>query len=172
VDYLFYPGLLVPVTICGITDLRDGIVRNRVVLLTAVTGLMYHVFIGQGPAYSLTGGLVGLLAGYIGYRYGGMAGGDLKFITALGIWLGVHDLYWVLLIGSLIGVVWGVAVLLKHRQFLATVKEMAYIRYGVAFLRKIPEDADAPLPKDAIPFATCLALATWLVVALKGGHIW
>jgi len=174
-DYIFYSGLLAPVTICGITDLRKGVIKNQVVFVTAVMGLIYHMALGQGLVYSLTGALIGFIAGYIGYRVKGVAAGDLKLLVAMGVWLGVFDLYWVLFTGSVIGVIWGTVKLLMHKDFMATIKETANIRYGVACLRRIPEDLDAPLPKDAIPFGTCLALASWMVLILKpvmGGFFW
>lgn len=173
-DLIFYSGLLAPVTICGITDLRKRVIKNQVVFITAVAGLIFHAFWGQGLVYSLAGALTGFITGYVGYRVGGVAAGDAKLLTALGVWLGVHDLYWVLFVGSVTGVIWGIVKLLKHKELVSTIKEAGNIRYGIAFLRKIPKDIDAPLPKDVIPFGTCLALATWLVVAIKpmGGFSW
>lgn len=173
-DLIFYSGLLAPATICGVTDLRKGVIKNQVVVVTAVLGLIYHIALGQGLVYSLAGALTGFIVGYIGYRVGGIAAGDAKLLTALGVWLGVHDLYWVLFAGSVIGIIWGTIKLLKHKELVSAIKEAGNLRYGIAFLRKIPEDIDAPLPKDVIPFGTCLALAIWLVVALKpmGGVSW
>lgn len=84
--------------------------------------------------------------------------------TVMGVWLGLQGMYCVVLIGSVIGVIWGIVLVVRHRTVMTKLRELSMARYGISMLAKLPEDPDAPLPKDVIPFGTCLALAAWLYI--------
>lgn len=158
-DVIYYLGALLPVTVCGITDLQKKIVPNIVTLPAIVAGLAYHALFGQGVYFPILGGLAGFIVMYVGFRLGGVGGGDVKLVTALGAWFGYLDLYWIILVASAAGVFWGFALRLKRRDLAS---EAAGPRLR---LRKLPDEGSPP--PDAVPFGACLALATWIVVAGK-----
>ena len=151
-----------PITICGITDFKRKIIPHKITVPAIVAGIIFHLILGEGLIFSLTGGLVAFIVGCLGLKLGGFGGGDVMLATVLGVWLGLYGMYWVVLVGSVIGVIWGIVSIIKDKTFKAKIKQLSMARYGISMLAKLPEDPDAPLPKGVIPFGVCLTLATWL----------
>jgi hypothetical protein len=102
-----------------------------------------------------------------------MGGGDGKLMAALGVWLGWHGLYLVILAASCAGAAWGIIKLyrsgqLKERltRFLINAK-LRFI-YGVKGTFEFEKlDDTSTIPKSMVPFGTCLAVAT-IVLFLTG----
>lgn len=96
-------------------DLEHMIIPNSITLLLFLSGIIYH-FISQ--EVSLTGRLAGAAVGFsllfllaCAYK-GGMGGGDIKLCTAMGFWLGFPGIFQALFIGSLLGSVIGIFLLI------------------------------------------------------------
>src|SRR5438552_1328783 len=83
-------GLLAAL-IAAVTDVWKFKVYNLLTLPLLASGLLYHAINGGTPG--LAGSVVGALAGFglmiLLYTIGGMGAGDVKFVTALGAWLGL-----------------------------------------------------------------------------------
>lgn len=123
-------------------DLRSGLLLDVLTVPLALAGSVYAVFAGDW-IFSVAGAVVGygLIAGLAFYwrksrGYEGIGLGDAKLLGASGAWVGVAGLPFILLIGSLLGIIAALSVAKKARL-----------------------DDD----RTAIPFGPCLALATWLV---------
>lgn len=163
-------GCLIPALICAVTDFRTYLVPNKITLPMLAGGFFYAVCAGSLPdgllGFAFAGGTLLVCA-----LMGGAGGGDLKLAAALGMWFGFQNVLWVLLIGSFTGVAWGFWSLakrgeLKARMFLffrGLFLKAVYGMEGVVILPKLPEDPEAPPPKDVVPFGTCLAAAAWAV---------
>lgn len=133
-------------------------------------GLIYAVYTGRLPDAVLGFGLgFGII--FLCVLLGGAGGGDLKLAAALGMWFGYRETLYVLLLGSLIGLAWGCVLLYKQGKLGSRVKvffkgvwcSFVLGMKGTMQMPKLPEDPDAPVPKDAIPFGTCLAVAAWTI---------
>ena len=95
--------VLVAALIAAVTDVWKFKVYNLLTFPLLASGLLYHAIYG-GTA-GLAGSFVGALAGFtlmiMLYTMGGMGAGDVKFVTALGAWLGLPLTLYVLMAGCI-----------------------------------------------------------------------
>jgi len=165
---LFLLGCLIPATVCGYTDIKRGLIYNKVTLPMIAAGICYSIYTSQ-----IKEALLGLALGFfillICGLIGGVGGGDVKLAAALGAWFGT-DVLWVLFLGSFFCIIWGGYKLSKLGQlkkrttvfFRGLFFRYIYGMKGIMFLPKLPEE-DEPVPDDVIPYGTCLALASWII---------
>ncbi len=96
---------LAAAAIAAVTDVWKFKVYNLLTFPLLAAGLLYH---------GMTGGAAGLAASFLGagaaffvmivlYVLGGMGAGDVKFLTALGAWLGLPLTLYVFLAGCIVG---------------------------------------------------------------------
>jgi prepilin peptidase CpaA len=103
----FYPVpialVLVAALIAAVTDVWKFKVYNLLTFPLLASGLLYHLV--HGGTAGLTGSIVGALVGFglmiLLYTMGGMGAGDVKFVTALGAWLGLPLTLYVLIVGCI-----------------------------------------------------------------------
>lgn len=154
------------VTLCGVMDLLWMKVPNRFTVPLLLAGLAYRAWAGDWWG-GLLGALVWFIVGAVLVAIGGMGGGDVKFMAAIGAWTGVYGGLLVFVAASLIGVLWAVVKLLR----LGLLKQkLLYILYWLGFLfsgAKHPliweKTEEGETPKQAVPFAACLAAGVWAV---------
>jgi prepilin peptidase CpaA len=105
--------VLVAALIAAVTDVWKFKVYNLLTFPLLASGLLYHVIHGGTP--ELMGSIVGALAGFglmiLLYTMGGMGAGDVKFVTALGAWLGLPLTLYVLIVGCIAAGVYAVVLL-------------------------------------------------------------
>ena len=96
------------------SDLETFIIPDEMVILLAVLGILWRHLVMPGWGQALAGAMLGagltlgLRALFILLRRKqGLGLGDVKFIAAAGIWIGVAGLSWLLIIGGCLGVVFG-----------------------------------------------------------------
>jgi len=167
-NLIFILGCLVPVTFCGYTDIKTGLIYNKVTLPLILAGIAFAIYASRLPD-ALLGLAIGFLILLICALMGGVGGGDVKLAAALGAWYG-FNVVWVLLVGSLFSVVWGGYKLAKKGQlkrrmsifFKGIFYRFVYGMKGTLILPELP-DEDKPVPDEVIPYGTCLALASWVV---------
>lgn len=73
------------------TDIRYRIIPNALTVPAVLAGVVFHAFeagLADGVSRSVCGALIGgaLLFGF--FALGGMGGGDVKLLSALGAWMG------------------------------------------------------------------------------------
>lgn len=108
----------------GMIDLRTLLLPDSITLPLLWLGLLLSL--GQiyvGPQAAIAGAAAGYLVLWViyhGFRLAtgkeGMGHGDFKLLAALGAWLGYAALPMVILLSSLMGLVFGVSLLLLHRH--------------------------------------------------------
>lgn len=95
--------VLVAALIAAVTDVWKFKVYNLLTFPLLAGGLLYHALHGGTPG--LAGSILGALAGFglmiLLYTMGGMGAGDVKFVTALGAWLGLPLTLYVLMAGCI-----------------------------------------------------------------------
>ncbi len=91
--------------VAGAWDLRTRRIPNLLTFGAALTALMVHGYAGgfSGLGMSLAGWLVGVVFFLPFFALGGMGGGDVKLLAALGAWLGPSAIVWVALYSSIAG---------------------------------------------------------------------
>lgn len=168
VNIFFLLGCLIPATICGHTDLKTGLIYNKVTLPMILAGIGYSIYTSRLPD-ALLGLVIGFFILLICALMGGIGGGDVKLAAGLGVWFG-FNVVWVLLVGSILCIIWGGYKLCKQGQLKTRVSiffkglfyRFIYGMKGALILPKLPDESE-PVPDEVIPYGTCLALASWIV---------
>jgi prepilin peptidase CpaA len=93
--------ILVAALIAGVTDVWKFKVYNLLTFPLVLSGLLYHAMQGGAPALagSFLGALVAFALMIMLYAMGGMGAGDVKFVTAIGAWLGLPLTLYVMVAG-------------------------------------------------------------------------
>ena len=165
-EWIAYIGLLGVVTAAAVADIRTEKIPNRLTYPAALGGLVFWLVAGlvagrglSGEPAAFTGSLIGLLAGLIPFfiliTIGGLGGGDMKLMAAIGAVAGRWEVVlattvYALLIGALIAIV----LMIKHRR----VKLTLYRLVGIATTRGGAIKPDDLPGGPKVPFALAAAL--------------
>ena len=100
----------------SITDIRYFKVHNRLTFPLLVSGIVFHAVLGGWGGFqaSLAGTLIGLGILLPAYLMGALGAGDVKFVAAIGAWLGTGPILFALAIGCMATGVYSVVLLAKH----------------------------------------------------------
>jgi len=151
-------------------DLRTRRIPNWLTLGSAAAALAYHLTTGglDGLEGSAVGWLVGSALLIVPYALGGMGGGDVKLVGALGAWLGPRDVFWLAMYTGMVGAIAAVAVSAWQgylRQALNNVRLML-MHWRVNGLRPVPEltleTSGGPRLAYAVPILAGTAVMVWL----------
>ncbi|SMB95766.1 leader peptidase (prepilin peptidase) / N-methyltransferase [Thermanaeromonas toyohensis ToBE] len=173
-------GFIVPVNIAGFCDWCWNLVPNAITLPLMLAGMVHQTIYGglEGLREAFPGGFAFFIFGCFLYRLGGIGGGDDKLMIAIGCWLGAGKAAVIVLAAAIIGIVWG---LYKYAR-MGILRERLQAFLGALYLRlvygtkpgwswpRLPEDVNAPVPREAVPFGTCLAVAATLLIIVWGGR--
>jgi prepilin peptidase CpaA len=109
---------------------------------------------------SLLGTLIGFLILFIPYALGGVGGGDIKFLAAVGSLTSFSLLLKIVLLGLIIGGAVSIFVLLKNSE-IRSFKQFLY----ALFLRKyLPTNL---AKSHAIPLGSCISLAGLIFIGFQ-----
>jgi prepilin peptidase CpaA len=153
-----------------VTDLRSRRIPNVLTFGAAAAGLVYGGVTGgwSGFGGAALGWLIGAAAFIVPFALGGLGGGDVKLLGALGTWLGPTGAIWVALYTGLAGGVMAVAVALASgylRRALWNVS-LLLMHWRVAGLRPLSEvsleGSDGPRLAYALPIFVGLIATLWL----------
>ena len=119
--------------VCGLlfvlvlyTDIRDRIIPNTLTIPAIFCGIIFNILVlgwQGGGIFSAKGMLTGCCLLIIPFILGGMGGGDVKLLAALGSWLGFKAVLNIFLFGSIAGafIALGLVVLKKRRLNLTNI---------------------------------------------------
>jgi prepilin peptidase CpaA len=114
-------GAVVSAVAGGVCDVRGARIPNRLTYGSVVAGFAVRAIWGWA---GLKGGLIGLLVGggifYLLFLLGGMGGGDVKLMAAVGTWAGGAQAVVVVIASALAGGVLAIAYMVFHRRVRAT----------------------------------------------------
>jgi prepilin peptidase CpaA len=117
-DKYFLIGALAIASVGAVKDVYGRRIPNWLTYSGILAGLMARGVFAGWPG--LKGGLLGvLLAGgifYLLFLLGGMGGGDVKLVAAVGAWAGTIQAGSVLIVAALAGGVLAVCYIVMHRQ--------------------------------------------------------
>jgi prepilin peptidase CpaA len=105
--------------LAALTDVWRFQVYNLLTFPVLFGGVIYHVWAGGwgGLALSSAGIAFGLSVFAIPYLMGGMGAGDVKFVAALGAWLGITPLTVVVFFGCLATGIYGLMLAFRTGSF-------------------------------------------------------
>ena len=124
--------VLIASLVAAATDVWKFKVYNLLTFPLLFSGLVYHGWTGGFEDFS--GSLAGMLLGFglflLPYLWGAVGAGDVKFVAAVGAWMGMQPMLPILLIGSLATGVYAVVLLVIHNGY-----REAWANLQVAFYR-------------------------------------
>lgn len=101
------------------SDLHTRRIPNLLTVPFACGGMMFHCAaagLQVGGLYALKGLVLGYLLLLIPFILGGMGGGDVKCLGALGAWMGPERIFWIFLYGAMAGGLLALALLLRYHR--------------------------------------------------------
>jgi prepilin peptidase CpaA len=168
---MMVPAIVISIGLAAcVFDVRTRRIPNALTLSAAVAGLLYHAALSgvAGVQLAAAGWLLGLLLLLPYFALGGMGGGDVKLVAALGAWLGPWETFWLAMYAGIAGGVLGLIVALTHgyvRRAFANIRSMIGF-WAVVGFKPVPgmtlESSTAPRLAYAIPILAGTMVALWL----------
>jgi len=149
------------------TDLRCGKVYNYVTLPAALVGFVLNVaFQGvDGAIVSIEGWALGIGLFLLPFVLGGMGGGDVKLLAAIGAFLGPELVFKCFVYTAIVGGVIAVFLLLRRRQVGATVNNLLGSFYTLYLYRYRVGSSEAG--RASFPYAVAIAVGGLSVLYLR-----
>jgi prepilin peptidase CpaA len=159
---------LVFMVTCLYGDLRHQRIPNLLTVPMAATGLLFHwagTGFYDGGLYALKGLLLGVGLLFIPFMMGGMGGGDVKCLGALGAWMGPVQVYWIFIYGALAGGLLSLFLLIPFS------KEKGFSGVLRLVRRYLIREGQIQSPVTTARFPYTIALTNGLVAWLVAGKI-
>jgi len=162
-------GLTIASIAC-VTDLRTRRIPNVLTFGAALAGLLYQFVNGgiDGLGNGALGWLVGALIFVLPFALGGLGGGDVKLLAALGAWLGPENVLWLSLYTGVAGGVMALAVSAIYGYLGTAIQNIKLLlcHWSVAGIEAVPaitlEHSGGPKLAYAFPILMGLVATIWL----------
>jgi prepilin peptidase CpaA len=162
-------ALSVGVIAC-ITDVRRRRIPNVLTFGAAALALVFHGMIGglSGLQTAAFGWLAGLALFLPFFLLGGMGGGDVKLLAALGAWLGPGDAVWLAIYASIAGGVLAVVVAVARGYLSTALRNLRGLLSYWSVVGPRPmaaltlEHGNAPRLAFAVPMLVGTMVTIWL----------
>lgn len=153
-----------------ITDLRNRRIPNILTFGATAVGIVFHAIVpgGESVTTSLVGWLVGVAVFFVPFALGGLGGGDVKLLGALGAWLGPAGIIWAALYTGVAGGVMAIVAAVASGYFRKALSNVYLLlaHWRVAGIRALPqltlETSEGPRLAYAIPILAGTMVAIWL----------
>jgi prepilin peptidase CpaA len=151
------------------TDLRTRRIPNLLTFGAAIAALVFHAIAGQAAFVdAVAGWMLGVAIFFVPFALGGMGGGDVKLLAALGAWLGPAAAMWIALYAGITGGVIALGVALGH-GYLRTALSNIFVmlaHWRASGLKAVPgvslEASSGPRLAYALPIFCGLLATLWL----------
>ena len=159
----------VGMTAC-VTDLRSRRIPNVLTFGAAGAALVYGAVTGgwTGLGNAALGWLIGALAFIVPFALGGLGGGDVKLLAAIGAWLGPAGAIWVALYAGVAGGVMAIGVALATGYLRRAVSNVSLLLmhwrvWGLRPLAEVSLDgSEGPRLAYALPILAGLVTTLWM----------
>ena len=160
-DYL----LLAVISLAAITDLTAGKIYNKLTYPAILVGFLLPAVGGEvGFFDALAGFLIGFVPLFVVHQMGGIGGGDVKLLGALGALGGypfiLHIMFYSFLIGGLVSI----SIIIWEGRLSETLRRMGKNLYFLFIPGTKPMVSNAGYK---IPFGFAISLGTLWAVSLK-----
>jgi len=155
---------LVTATIGAVTDIRDRRIPNRLTYGGLATALAVRCALSGW--FGLRAGLAGLLLGggifYLLFLLGGMGGGDVKLMAAVGAWAGTAQAVAILIAAAIAGGILAVCYIGFRKQVLRTLlNSVKLIRYHLISGLQHHPSLNVRQPRSIrVPYGLAIAMGT------------
>jgi prepilin peptidase CpaA len=153
-----------------VTDLRSRRIPNVLTFGSAIAAVVFHTIVGGTAGFlgALTGWGLGVVLFILPFALGGMGGGDVKLLAALGAWLGPEMTVWVALYTGIAGGVLALVVAIAHGylgQALSNLR-LLFLHWSVMGIGRVEEvslaGSKGPRLAYAVPIFVGTMVALWL----------
>lgn len=153
-----------------VTDVRNRRIPNTLTFGAALAGILFHGMTGHasGLYHSLGGWFVGAAVFFVPFALGGLGGGDVKLLAALGAWIGPADTAWMALYTGIAGGVLALVVAVLNgylRQALSNIW-LLFSHWRVVGIRPVGEisleGSAGPRLAYAVPILVGMLMTVWL----------
>jgi prepilin peptidase CpaA len=136
-DYLVAGGVVVLVLGSVYSDLRWRKIPNCLTLPAIVLGLVLNFLDNSwtGLFFSFLGFSVGLGLFFLPFALGGMGAGDVKFLSAIGAFLGAKAVFNVFLYACLAGGIIALYYIITQKKIIQTIKNLLLFFKYILFFR-------------------------------------
>jgi prepilin peptidase CpaA len=168
---MIVPAIVISIGLAAcVLDVRTRRIPNALTLSAAVAGLLYHGATSgtDGLQTAAAGWLLGLLLLLPYFALGGMGGGDVKLVAALGAWLGPWETFWLAMYAGIAGGVIGLFVALAHRYLRQALTNISFIfgYWATTGIKAVPgmtlDTSASPRLAFAIPILAGTLVTLWL----------
>jgi len=183
-DMLVYVPLLAALVVAAVTDLRERRIFNWLTFGLALAGL-FQSFAGSylpealAPAFTVSAGMsvaglcVGFALTFILFAIGGLGGGDVKLLAAVGAWVGPVPVLFIFAAEAVIGMLIVLGQATTQGKLRALFKNSAMVAVNMANVNHLGVEhvvstgqacrsIDRPLP-----YAVPVLLATLMLFGLR-----
>lgn len=164
-------GVTVCVSFAAVIDVFTQKIPNWLTLPSMAVGLCLNCwFFGSTGLFSSAQGLLvgfGLL--FLVYRLGGMGGGDVKLLAAVGAFVGPRMVFYSFIWMALVGGVLAILLIAYKKAFGQTLQNLKVLLMGW-LLQTHSGDANLTIKNQALlklPYGVAIALGTILAVFLR-----
>jgi prepilin peptidase CpaA len=167
VTHLVCLGLAVAACVC---DLRTRRIPQVLTLGGAAAAVVFHLATGglTAGAASLAGWALAVLMFLLPFALGGLGGGDVKLLGALGAWLGPGDAVWLAIYTGVAGGILAVGWSLANGYLSQALRNihLLLMHWRLGGLRPLPtltlEHGHAPRLAYAVPILAGMLVTVWL----------
>ena len=163
------------VSAVAIFDLRERRIPNLLVFPAVVAGVVLNTYrLGLGGLGAASFGLiVGFALLILPYAFGGMKAGDVKFLSAIGSFVGAADVIRVLLAALLCYPAFAAVVVIRERKLRVTWLRFRRVLFNFLsffapgmqlYALKLEGQDDSSIQSAATPFGVSLAAGTLIAI--------
>jgi prepilin peptidase CpaA len=158
-------GALLCAGVAVFWDLRQGRIPNRLTYGSMALGLLFRAVLGGGH-----GVLDGLAAGLAGggvfllfFLVRGMGAGDVKLMTAIGIWSGLRHLVVIMMVTAIAGGILALGYMVARKRGMSTLRNLgSLLRFHVTVGLAPHPEINLENPQAVrIPYALAIAAGTF-----------
>jgi len=165
--------LVLVLTICFITDLKEQRIYNKVIFPSlAIAVILQVTYFGYG---GLKGALLGFAAGFgillVPYLLGGFGAGDVKLLALIGAIKGSVFVLNTALYMAVIGGIISLVIIIFHKQTLNFFKQLGlWVFYSIYGIRTKIETPSAPFLKK-YPYGAAIVGGALICLIFKGAWV-
>ncbi len=161
--------LYIVIAVCAITDVMYGKIFNRITYPAIMLGLIINLFLGMGSFQSsVIGMLVAFVLFLIVFMIGGLGGGDVKLMTAIGAIKGYPFVMYAAFYSALVGGLMSIGIMIWRGRFIRGMRNIFRVLFSYIFSFVFPGIKPLslnPEESEKIPFGFAICLGTlWAVL--------
>ena len=158
-------GALVSAGLALVWDLRQGRIPNRLTYGSIALGLLLRVIMGgeRGALDGLVAGLAGGGVFLLLFLVRGMGAGDVKLMTAIGMWSGLRHLVVIMMVTAIAGGVLALGYMVARKRGMSTLRNLgSLLRFHVTVGLAPHPQINLENPQAVrIPYALAIAAGTF-----------